>query len=85
MMFSDFSLVFEIVYFVESADLKLHMDKQQEILIEMYEAFEKAGIEFAFPTQTLQIEKKAWLTGNRLAYKKAAIPKRIAAFLKNDQ
>lgn len=58
MQFSDFSLVFEIVYFVEIADLKFHMDKQEEILIEIYEAFEKAGIEFAFPTQTLQIEKK---------------------------
>lgn len=51
------SLDFEVVYYVESADYKTYLDIKQKINFEIYREFEKAGIEFAYPTQTLYIEK----------------------------
>ncbi len=51
--FGDFSLVYEIVYFVLSPDYNVYMDKQQAINVAIKEAFESEGIEFAYPTQML--------------------------------
>ncbi|MDD5439928.1 MAG: mechanosensitive ion channel family protein [Candidatus Omnitrophica bacterium] len=51
--FGDFSLNFEIVYYVLSADYNIYMDKQQEMNFALMEAFKRDGIEFAYPTQTL--------------------------------
>lgn len=45
----------ETVYWVLSDDYNLHMDIQQEILIEIKDAFEGEGITFAYPTQTVQV------------------------------
>lgn len=50
--FWDFSINYEIVYFLESADYLLYMNTQ-DTCINIFEQFEKEGIEFAFPTQTL--------------------------------
>lgn len=50
------SLDFETVYYVLSADYTKHMDIQQEIRLRIHRAFEKAGIEFAYPTQRLIVE-----------------------------
>jgi len=55
--FGDYSLNFEIVYYVLSADYNEYMDKQQAINLKIFERFEKEGIDFAFPTQTLLFEK----------------------------
>lgn len=55
--FGDFSLNFEIVYFVGNSDYVTYMDNQQKLLLKIYRAFEKEGIEFAFPTQTLFLER----------------------------
>lgn len=55
--FGDFSLNFEFVYFVEDANYNKYMDIQQAINLSIYEAFEKEGIEFAYPTQTLFVSK----------------------------
>ncbi len=57
-----YSLDFESVYYVASPDYNIYMDIQQAINFSIHEAFEKEGIEFAFPTQTLfmrQEEKTA--------------------------
>lgn len=51
--FGDFSLNFEFVYYVLSADYTQYMDIQQAINLNIYRAFEERGIEFAYPTQTL--------------------------------
>ena len=56
--FADFSLVFEIVYYVDGSDYNLYMDIQQEINLALKENFGKAGIEFAYPTQTLYTVKQ---------------------------
>ena len=51
--YADFSLNYEVVYHVEISDYKKYMDIQQEINFQLKEAFEKQGIEFAYPTQTV--------------------------------
>jgi small-conductance mechanosensitive channel len=51
--FGNFSLDFEVVYYVLSADYNIYMDIQQNINLKIFELFEKENIEFAFPTQTL--------------------------------
>lgn len=55
--FADSSLDFEVVYYVESGDFNLHMDILQSINLGLYEEFEKRGIEIAYPTRTLFINK----------------------------
>lgn len=55
--FGDFSLNFEVVYYVTMADYNVYMDTQQEINFALKERFEKEGIGFAFPTQTLFLNK----------------------------
>jgi small-conductance mechanosensitive channel len=54
--FGDFSLNFELVYFVKTNDYKKYMDIQHKINLAIKEAFDKKGIEFAYPTQTLFLE-----------------------------
>jgi small-conductance mechanosensitive channel len=56
--YGDFSLNFEFVYFVLSSDYVKFMDTQQRINLEIYKEFENRGIEFAYPTQTLFVNKE---------------------------
>jgi small-conductance mechanosensitive channel len=51
--FGDFSLDFEVVYYVLSGDYNLYMDIQERINLAIMEEFEGRGIEFAYPTQTV--------------------------------
>jgi small-conductance mechanosensitive channel len=53
----DFALIFEVVYHVEDPDYKRYMDIQQSINLEICKRFEQAGLEFAYPTQTIYLEK----------------------------
>jgi small-conductance mechanosensitive channel len=55
--YEDSSLVFETVYYVLKPDYNSYMDIQQAINLQIYARFEAEGIEFAYPTQTLYIEK----------------------------
>jgi small-conductance mechanosensitive channel len=55
--YGEYSLNFEIVFFVKSPDYKQYMDVVQDVNLRIYEAFEKEGIEFAYPTQTLYVHK----------------------------
>lgn len=55
--YGDFSLIFEVVYFVLSDNYNLYMDIQQAINLHLYEAFQKEQIEFAFPTQNMILQK----------------------------
>ncbi len=57
--YGDFSLVFEVVYYVMSSDYNKYMDIQQEINFLIKEEFEKQGIDFAYPTQTLYLNKES--------------------------
>ena len=55
--YGDFSLDFEIVYYVVGNDYNKYMNLQQEINLRIKEEFEKREIEFAYPTQTLFLTK----------------------------
>ena len=55
--FGDFSLNFEVVFYVLSPDYNTYMDIQERINTRIFELFEKEQIDFAFPTQTLFINK----------------------------
>lgn len=54
--FGDFSLNFEFVYYILSADYNLYMDRQQAIALDIFETFQKEDIEFAYPTQKLYLQ-----------------------------
>lgn len=63
MAFNNSSLDFEIVYYILTPDYNVHMNKQQEILLAIFERFEKEKIAFAYPTQTLFLEQVKGKTG----------------------
>ena len=59
--FGNFSLDYEVVYFIDSSEYNVYMDSQQKINLGIVKEFEKHGIEMAFPTQTIHMaeaEKK---------------------------
>ena len=51
--FGDFSLDFEVVYYITTGDYNKYMDIQQQINYEILEEFEKENIEMAYPTQKI--------------------------------
>jgi small-conductance mechanosensitive channel len=55
--YGDFSLNIEVVYYVMSSDYNKYMDIQQAINFHIKEAFEKRGLEFAYPSQTIFMAK----------------------------
>jgi small-conductance mechanosensitive channel len=60
----DFSLNFENVYFVKSPDYNTYMDVQQAINLAIFRRFQEEGIDFAYPTQTVLIDRGAGSTGS---------------------
>jgi len=56
--FGDFSLDFEIVYYIPSADYNIYMDRQQAINLAIFEEFQKESIEFAYPTQKIYMDAR---------------------------
>ena len=57
--YGDSSLDFEFVYYVLGSDYTKYMDIQQAINLAIFELFEWEKIEFAYPSQTLFINKTA--------------------------
>lgn len=55
--YGDFSLVFEVVYYVIGSDYSLYMDAQQAINLGIYRRFQEEGIGFAYPTQELIVRR----------------------------
>lgn len=53
----DSALIFEIVYKIEDRDYDLFVRTQEEILLALKGVFEQEGIEFAYPTQTVFVQK----------------------------
>jgi small-conductance mechanosensitive channel len=60
-----------MVYFMLSADYNKYMDTQQEILYRIHQTFEKQGIEFATPVQTLFVrssgQENGFIDGSKMA------------------
>ena len=55
--YADSSLVFEVVVFVSSKEMKDYLESMQEINLSIYKKFEREKIEFAYPTQTIHVNK----------------------------
>jgi small-conductance mechanosensitive channel len=55
--FADSSLNYETVYYVSTGDYNAYMDIQQQVNLDLVEMFKKEKIEFAYPTQTVFLEK----------------------------
>lgn len=53
----DFSLNFELVYFMNVSDYVRYMDVQQSVNLGLMEEFAKRKIEFAYPTQVVEVRK----------------------------
>lgn len=56
--YGDFSLIYEIVYYVIGGDYNKYMDIQQNINLSIKEEFEKKKIDFAYPTQLVYMNKQ---------------------------
>ena len=55
--FGDSALLFDLVYYIESDDYKEYLKAQQTMNFKIIDEFEKLGVEMAFPTQTIYLEK----------------------------
>lgn len=55
--YADFSLNFEVVYHVLSADYAAYMDAQQAINLAIFEKLAHEGVQFAYPTRTLYVRQ----------------------------
>jgi len=55
--YADSSLNFEIVYYVNDPDYLTNMNFRQKVNLAIYKKFAKEKIEFAYPTQTIYVEK----------------------------
>ena len=57
--YGDFALKFEVVYWIMNPDYTIYMDIQQAINLDILQQFGEAGIDFAYPTQTLFVQPPA--------------------------
>lgn len=55
--YGDSALIFEVVYYVLSADYNLYMDTQQAINLAIFRQFAQERIAFAYPTQTIYLQQ----------------------------
>ena len=63
--YGDFALIYEAVYFVLSPAYNLYMDIQQAINLTLLERFAAEGIVFAYPTQTVYVQRSELSAGPR--------------------
>lgn len=56
--YGDSSLNFEVVYYVTNPDYNVYMDIQERINQEIFRRFDEQGIEFAYPTRTIYIQRE---------------------------
>ena len=61
--YGDFSLNFEVVYYVLLPDYNVYMDIQQEINLKLFKVFQEHEINFAYPTQELIVRRNNGLAG----------------------
>ncbi|MDZ7726581.1 MAG: mechanosensitive ion channel family protein [Candidatus Campbellbacteria bacterium] len=63
--FDESALTFTTIYFVEDNNYDVYMDTKQKINLEVLRAFEKEGIEIAYPTRTLHVQKESPYTNSQ--------------------
>ncbi len=57
--FGDFALKFLVSYYVKVPDYAVYLDTQQSINFAIKEAFDREGIEMAYPTSTVYVKREA--------------------------
>lgn len=57
--YGESALIFEVVYFVLDPDFNLYMDIQQNINLAIFRRFQEEGIDFGFPTRTINVTPAA--------------------------
>jgi len=62
--YSNYSLNFEVVYYIEDNDYTKYMDIQQEINLKIADKFAENNIQFAYPTQVIYLNKSDNLDSN---------------------
>lgn len=55
--YGDSALIYEVVYFVNDKEYIVYMDINHEILLDIKEVFEREGIAFAYPTQSIYLHR----------------------------
>lgn len=60
--FGNFSLDYEVVYYLGTPDYNIYMDTQQTINLQLKEELSVIGVDFAYPTQMLYVEH---MNGNK--------------------
>lgn len=63
--FGDYSLDYEVVYYVLSADYNVYMDKQHAINSEIYRRFAEEGIPFAVPVRTIYTREQSGASNDK--------------------
>lgn len=53
--YGDSGIVFELVFWADTADYRQYMDVQQQALLSVHRTFEAKGVEFAYPTRTVHL------------------------------
>jgi len=61
--YGDSSLNFEVVYKMLTADYNTYIQVRQAINLEMFRRFAEEGIQFAYPTQTVYLNKSSVIAG----------------------
>jgi small-conductance mechanosensitive channel len=51
------SLDFELVFYVMDPEYPVYMSKKEKILLDIFKKFAAEGVEFAFPTQSIYVER----------------------------
>jgi len=77
--FGDSSLNFEVVYWMTTPDYTAYMDTQQAINLALLDRCAALGVEFAFPTRTVQLQLSAALPVNAVGGTPTARPLQPAA------
>lgn len=72
------SLDFEVVYILNTSDYNIYMDVQQDINLKLMSELQAMGVQFAFPTFTLDFGKIA-LEGGPIQVSSAQMPNQPAA------
>jgi len=55
--YGDSSMNFEVVFYINSSNYPVYMDRRQEINLKILERFNKEKIDFAFPSRTIYLKK----------------------------
>ncbi|MFT5036611.1 MAG: small-conductance mechanosensitive channel [Candidatus Azotimanducaceae bacterium] len=57
--FGDSALIYDVVFYVATADYAVYLDIQQKAHFELMDKFAENGIDFAYPTQTVFVKNES--------------------------